>query len=137
MDLSAEQHTEKTPLQVHRGAREAASGPGAFYAEALAAADRAIYRRACATRGLEGEIALLRLSLHTLLREGAAAAAPADGQAARSDPARQAQMLRLIDLLVKALRAQGHASADEEEQRALERVLDEESLHLLHAAMRT
>lgn len=85
-----------------------------FYEGALFPDERRIYREAHEQRDLHGEVALLRLRLYRLLRERAA---EGDG------PARTTQIVRIIDLLVKALRAQG-ARADREQDDSM-RTLDE------------
>jgi hypothetical protein len=98
-----------------------------FYEPALLPDERALYRKARAEHGLSGEVALLRLRLHRLL----VGRAEMDGV---EDGAVTAQLLRIVDLLVKALRA--HGSGPSEEQAALERALDEEALRVLGSASR-
>jgi hypothetical protein len=89
-----------------------------FYERALTQADRALYQQAQAEQGLQGEIALLRLRLYHLLHG-----------ISNEDQAHTSQMVRIVDLLIKALRAQGAGTADEE-QTLLERALEEEARHL-------
>ncbi len=95
-----------------------------FYEPALRQDEWALYRRARAEHGLSGEVALLRLRLHRLLGGRAE-----DGET--EDGVVTAQLLRIVDLLVKALRAHG-SGAGGEEQAALERVLDEEAIRVLN-----
>jgi hypothetical protein len=92
-----------------------------FYESALAAADQSRYRQAQTEQGLQGEIALLRLRLYHLLH----GIADKPGE----DQARTSQMVRIVDLLIKALRAQGAGAADEEHI-LLERALEEEARRL-------
>ncbi|HVA89922.1 MAG TPA: hypothetical protein VNL71_08755 [Chloroflexota bacterium] len=94
-----------------------------FYEPALRPDEWALYRRARAEQGLSGEVALLRLRLHRLLGGRAEAGGTEDGVVTT-------QLLRIVDLLVKALRA--HGSEAGEEQAALERVLDEEAIRVLN-----
>ena len=90
-----------------------------FYAGALSDQELPLYRRAHAARGLDGEIALLRLRLYLVLR----------AQAANDESGPTAQVLRIVDLLVKALRLPAaSANADQAE---LERALAEEGARLL------
>lgn len=72
-----------------------APSPPHFYEMALPAAVRGRYRRAYGEDGLDGEIAVLRLRLYNPL-EGADDQADAAGMTA--------QILRIVDLLIKALR---------------------------------
>ncbi|HVC79689.1 MAG TPA: hypothetical protein VNL35_04205 [Chloroflexota bacterium] len=94
-----------------------------FYEPALLPEEWALYRQARAEQGLSGEVALLRLRLHRLL-----GGRGEDG--GLEDGAVTAQLLRIVDLLVKALRA--HGSGTGEEQAALERALDEEAIRVLN-----
>jgi hypothetical protein len=93
-----------------------------FYEPALPDAERDLYRQARHARGLEDEIALLRLKIFVLHKttenNGSEAQAPV--------------LARLIDLLIKALRADG-ASADDDRD-LLDSLLDEESARILAAA---
>jgi hypothetical protein len=93
-----------------------------FYEPALLPGERVLYRRARAEHGLSGEVALLRLRLHILLGGRAESGGAEDGVVT-------AQLLRIVDLLVKALRAHGAGAG--EEQAALERALDEEARLIL------
>lgn len=96
-------------------------GTGPFYADALQHAAGWRYRHALRARGFDGEIALLRLRLHTLL------AAEQHGDPA-PDAQLTAQVLRIVDLLIKASRAAGTRGED---QAALEEALEEEALRVL------
>ena len=84
--------------------------------------DALAYRQARHARGLEDEIALLRLKIFVLHKttenNGSEAQAPV--------------LARLIDLLIKALRADG-ASADDDRV-LLDSLLDEESARILATA---
>lgn len=102
--------------------RRDGTGPD-FYEPALLPEEWALYRRARAEQGLSGEVALLRLRLHRLLGGRGEDGGPEEG-------AVTAQLLRIVDLLVKALRA--HGSGAGEEQAALERALDEEAIRVLN-----
>jgi hypothetical protein len=93
-----------------------------FYEPALLAEERALYRKARAEHGLAGEVALLRLRLYWLLCKRAEAQGT-------EDPAVTGQLLRIVDLLVKALRAHGAGAG--EEQLVLERAMDDEALRIL------
>ncbi len=112
--------TRTTPRSIGHDA--APGGAIGFYESALPEAERAIYRQARQARGLGEEIALLRLKLFALLttsdNSGAGAQAPA--------------IARLIDLLIKALRAEG-AGADDD-RGLLDSLLDEESARILAKA---
>ncbi len=92
-----------------------------FYEPALFAEERALYRKARAEQGLAGEVALLRLRLYRLLCRRAEA----------EDPALTGQLLRIVDLLVKALRAHGAGAG--EEQMVLERAMDDEAQRILRS----
>ena len=96
--------------------------PDPFYETALWPDERMLYRQAHGERGLHGEIALLRLRLYRLLESRAGDSS--------EEPATTTQVLRLVDLLIKALRTEtsGH------EQLALERALEEEALRVLGGA---
>ena len=96
-------------------------GKPGFYEPALPEAERAIYRRARRARGLEEEIALLRLKLFVLLETK-------DGSGGAQAPA----IARLIDLLIKALRAEG--ATGDEDRALLDHLLDEESARILAMA---
>jgi hypothetical protein len=98
-----------------------------FYEPALLPDERVLYRKARAEHGLSGEVALLRLRLHRLLVVRAETEGTEDGVVTT-------QLLRIVDLLVKALRA--HGSGPAEEQASLERALDEEALRILGNANR-
>jgi hypothetical protein len=93
-----------------------------FYEPALPDAEREIYHRARHARGLEDEIALLRLKIFMLLKttenSGSEARAPV--------------LARLLDLLIKALRADGTGADDD--RALLESLLDEESARILATA---
>jgi hypothetical protein len=98
------------------------TGAAAFYASALAPGVRDRYRQALAAHGLDGEIAVLRLRLYEFLNAEASAAPP---PGVRSTD----QILRLIDLLIKALRVP--TAHGREDQLALEHAFDQESLRVL------
>jgi hypothetical protein len=102
--------------------------PDAFYEEALPSGDLPLYRRARRQHGLEGEIALLRLRLYRLLDERSPAGKP-------DASSLTAQVARVIDLLIKALRAQGTGA--DQQQAALERALDEAAARILTGANRS
>jgi hypothetical protein len=95
------------------------SAGACFYEPALAPKERALYRRARLEHGLDGEIALLRLHLYLLLKSRENHAEPAIPQVAA----------RLIDLLIKALRASG--TGDNLDRAILDGLLDEESARIL------
>jgi hypothetical protein len=99
-----------------------------FYEQALPAGERALFRRARRERGLAGEIALLRLHLFHALHQ-----AEGDG-GLQMPPAGP----RLIDLLIKALRAQAaeaeNAGKGESEAARLRRWLEEEGALVLAEA---
>jgi hypothetical protein len=101
--------------------------PDDFYEGALLGDELPLYRRARRQHGLEGEIALLRLRLHRLLGERFLAGEP-DAQTLT------AQVVRIVDLLVKALRA--HGTGADQQQAALERALDEEAARILARAQK-
>ena len=114
--------TEYRVLPRDPGATRRIADPGDFYEGALPGDDLPLYRRARMQHGLEGEVALLRLRLYRLLDAPPAAGDP-DGSA------RTTQVARVIDLLIKALRAQGPGA--DQQQVALERALDEEAARIL------
>ena len=99
---------------------EAAQSQSHFYETALPTAARGRYRRAHGEGGLDGEVAVLRLRLYSLL-EGA------DIQT--DDAGLTTQILRIIDLLIKALRVPG--GRGEDERTALEGALDAEAARVL------
>jgi len=101
------------------------SQPTGFYEEALPLTERQLYRHARVTRGLDEEIALLRVRLFTLMEKRRM-----DGPS--KDLPTNPMILRLIDMLVKAHRVQGSSVADQ--HAALEQLLDEEALKVLHSA---
>ncbi|MDB5056603.1 MAG: hypothetical protein JWO59_75 [Chloroflexi bacterium] len=90
-----------------------------FYETALPAEERVLYRQAHLERGLDGEIALLRLQLYQLLKN----------KPKRAEPAITQVTARLIDLLIKALRA--HGAGDTSDRTLLDALLDEESARIL------
>lgn len=91
-----------------------------FYETALPPAVRGRYRRAHGEGGLDGEVAVLRLRLYSLLES-------ADAQA--DDAGLTTQILRIVDLLIKALRVPG--GRGEDEGTALEAALDAEAARVL------
>ena len=95
-----------------------------FYELALSDEERALYQRARTERGLHGEIALLRLRLYGVLARRVE-------HGAGEDTALNAQIVRIVDLLVKAQRASGMGAEDD--LAALEQVMDEGSERLLAA----
>ena len=92
-----------------------------FYATALSFEEQPLYRRAHAARGLDGEIALLRLRLYLALQL----------RAEDDEHGLTAQVLRIVDLLVKALRLPTVSTGGA--QGELERALAEEAARLLGA----
>lgn len=74
--------------------------PAGFYAASLAPEDRADLDRAGAMRGLDQEIAVLRLRLRRLLAE---------------HPDDYALTVRSVELLVRAVNAAGRAAPDDEQ----------------------
>jgi hypothetical protein len=105
-----------------------AADPDAFYEGALPSDDLPLYRKARKQHGLEGEIALLRLCLYRLLDKWPWADKP-------DAASEMAQVARIIDLLIKALRAQG--AGTDQQQAALERALDEEAARILTGGNRS
>jgi hypothetical protein len=120
MAVRTEYHIQRRAYGVRATARPG-SGLDDFYEGALLDGDLALYRQARAQSGLDGEIALLRLRLYRLLHERIGGDKP-DSQALTT------QVLRIIDLLVKAVRA--HGAGTDQEQAALERELDEAALRI-------
>lgn len=92
-----------------------------FYAAALTSEEQPLYRRAHAARGLDGDIALLRLRLYLLLHL----------RTGNDESGLTGQVLRIVDLLVKALRLP--AASGGGDQAELERALEEEAERLLGA----
>lgn len=118
----------RPPLTARMATAGDTSDAAPFYEDALPSAARPSYRRALRTHGLDGEIALLRLRLRALL----AAERPVTTEGSSAPDAQTTgHILRIVDLLVKAARL---APARDEDQAALERALDAETLRVLSSA---
>jgi hypothetical protein len=101
-------HSERRPTRRSGDGRRRRSGTG-FYAEALDAADRRHLVEAASVRGIDQEIAVLRLRLRRLLSE---------------HPEDFALAVRSIELLVRAVGAAGKLTTDDSNE-VLDRIYAE------------
>ncbi len=111
--------TSAEPKLLHPDAAEArvpSSSGQSFYGHALPDEEREIFESAQSEHGLNGEIALLRLHLFLLLRSTKTRTKTS------TSPATVQLTMRLIDLIVKALRA--HGTGGDTDQSALEQELE-------------
>jgi hypothetical protein len=101
-----------TPAAALQEPKEKMSVAPILYAGALPDEQRRLLKKACEVRGLEAEIALLRFEIYLLL----------ENKDHTTKPAALQIIARLVDLLIKAQRAQG--SNAEPDQAMLDTLMD-------------